>query len=148
MTDNANDNRKALAPEAGEGAHSSKIPREKCESYQDDTSEKYTLPFIKSVLVLFSLLFVLIVVVELFEKITGNKSFKFDVVNIPLFNIQIYVIKFIGTELKHFLYVLSLVIALLSSCIVYQKEQEKKQKQRKMVYEIEEALTELYKEGE
>lgn len=106
--------------------------------------------WIKPVLLLFSLLFILIIVIGLFEKIAGNELLKIKLLNIPLFNIKIFVIKFIGTESKHFLYAFSLVIALLSSCIVYQKDKEKEQKQQDMTGKIEEldsVLKQIYGEG-
>lgn len=74
-----------------------------------------------------SLLFIFIIVVGLFEKITGNKSLKIEVLNIPLFAIE-----FTGTNSQGILYVLSFFIALLSSSIVSQKYKENRQKQQKM----------------
>ena len=100
------------------------------------------LTFKRSWLIALSLLFILTIVIGLFEKITGNKSLKIEVLNIPLFTIE-----FIGTNSQGVLYILSLFIGLLSGSIVYQKDKEKKQKQRKMVYKIEKALKELYGEG-
>lgn len=46
------------------------------------------------------------------------------------------------------LFILSIFISILSGYIVHKKDEEKKQKQRNMEYEIEAALNELYEKGE
>lgn len=92
-----------------------------------------------------SLLFILIIVIGLFEKITGNKSLKIEVLNIPLFTIES-----IGTNSQGVLYILSLFIGLLSGSIVYQKGKENKQKQQDMTDKIEKldnVLKQIYGEG-
>ena len=97
-----------------------------------ESSQEDKLSCTISWLVRFSLLFILTIVVGLFDRIAirhlSEEPFK--------------------TILRFSSYIFPLIIAFLSGLIVYQKDKEKKQKQRDMAYDIEDALKKLYKEGQ
>lgn len=91
-------------------------------------------------LVSFSLLFILTIVVGLFaDTFSGFSVTVGDVGNFKGSTI---------TLTSVLLFILSIFISILSGYIVHKKDEEKKQKQRKMVDEIEKALKELYEKGE
>lgn len=90
--------------------------------YQQDK-----LTFKQSWLIALSLLFILAIVIGLFEKITGNNLLKIEVLNIPIVATELT-----GINSQGILYILSLFIALLSGSVVYQKGKENRQKQQKM----------------
>ncbi|WP_062004360.1 hypothetical protein [Streptococcus cristatus] len=92
-----------------------------------------------------SLLFILIIVIGLFGKITGNNLLKIEVLNLPIVAIELTRINSQGV-----LYILSLFIALLSGSVVYQKGKENRQKQQDMTGKIEKldnVLKQIYGEG-
>lgn len=106
----------------------------------------------KSILVGLSLLFILIIVVGLFEKFVGSNLFKIELLYIiSLFNIPSFVIKFTEVDLNSILlHILPFCIAILSGCIVYQKDKEKRDKQQDMNGEIEKfekVLDDIYGKG-
>lgn len=106
---------------------------QKIETEKDaESSQEDKLSCKISWLVIFSLLFILTIVVGLFDRIAirhlSEEPFK--------------------TILRFSSYILPLIIAFLSGLIVYQKDKEKKQKQCDMAYDIEDALNKLYKEGQ
>ena len=87
-----------------------------------------------------SLLFVLIIVIGLFADTFSG--FSVTVEGVGNFNGSTI------TLTSVLLFILSIFISILSGYIVHKKDEEKKQKQRKMVDEIEKALKELYEKGE
>ena len=95
-----------------------------------ESSQEDKLSCTISWLVGLSLLFILIIVIGLFER----------VVIIHVNNPKDWANNCVVTVLRICLYLSSFIISILSGCIVYQKDKEKKQKQRDMVYEIEVAL--------
>ena len=86
-----------------------------------------------------SLLFVLIIVIGLFASTFSGFSVTVEGVG-----------NFKGSTItltSVLLFILSIFISTLSGYIVYKKDEEKKQKQRDMAYDIEDALKKLYKKG-
>lgn len=82
--------------------------------------------YAKSFLVGLSLLFILIIVIGLFERVVIIH------VNKP----EDWVNNCVVTVLRICLYLSSFIISILSGCIVYQKDKEKKQKQQNMGVKI------------
>ena len=100
----------------------------------------------KSILVGLSLLFILIIVVGLFEKFVGSTLFKIELLYIiSLFNIPSFVIKFTEVDLNSILlHILPFCIAFLSGFIVYQKDKEKREKQKGEIEKLKNVLDDIY----
>ncbi|PRT71679.1 hypothetical protein C6A27_02645 [Streptococcus anginosus] len=88
----------------------------------------------------FSLIFILIIVLVLFEKYVGSDFFAITVLEINGKKLS----------LRFILYLLSVLIAFLSGCLVSQKGKENRQKRQDMkdkIEELERHLDCIYKKG-
>lgn len=88
----------------------------------------------KSILVGLSLLFILIIVVGLFERVVIIH------VNKP----EDWANNCVVTVLRICLYLSSFIISILSGCIVYQKDKEKREKQKGEIEKLKNVLDDIY----
>ena len=82
----------------------------------------------------------------MFEKFVGSNLFKIELLYIiSLFNIPSFVIKFTEVDLNSILlHILPFCIAFLSGFIVYQKDKEKREKQKGEIEKLKNVLDDIY----